>query len=107
MSVPRRFFRLAIFFLFAYVFGIPAFFLWLFFRFKIPQTANANMRSGLLRTLVEYAFTNHIAQPGEHAAVSRIGCLLLRAHSLPDSKLFLGRSSSSLYSMPAALPGSV
>lgn len=62
---PRynRYRKAAVFFLLLYVFGIPLYFLYLFYRYEIPQNARKRRTDSLLRAVVEFFFSNNIPQP--------------------------------------------
>lgn len=57
------FYPVAIFFLIFFVFGIPVFFLAVFYHFRIPQMVAERKRDARLRALVQYGFAHQLPQP--------------------------------------------
>ena len=62
---PRHYlyYKLAVFFLIIFVFGIPCFYIAIFFHFEIPQTVKRRKRDARVRALVQYGFSQQMEQP--------------------------------------------
>ena len=62
---PRHYlyYKIAVFFLIIFVFGIPCFYVAIFYHFNIPQTVKKRKRDARVRALVQYGFSQQMQQP--------------------------------------------